>query len=82
MFHQDGSYDVVKELGNGHVTMEHRNPDGSEYTDDWHCELVGNEVIVFEAGRELSRHLRWLHPQLLANHQREYQERYAGKERT
>jgi len=70
---------VVKELGNGQAEMEHRNPDDTPYTDDWHHELLGDQAIIFEGGVEIGRYPRWLLPQLLANRQREYREKYNGK---
>lgn len=79
LYHQDGSYDVIKELGNGQAEMEHLNPDGTKFDDgDWHHEFVGDQCVIFEHGVEIGRYPRWVLPQLLANRQREYQEKYGG----
>ena len=78
LYHDDGSYDVVKELGNGEATMEHKNPDGTEYTDDWHHEQVGDQIIVFENGVEVSRHPKWHLPILLEARRLEYAKRFSG----
>ncbi len=80
IYHQDGSFDQIKELGNGEAEMVHRNPDGTVFDDnDWHHEHVGDQVVIFEGGKEIGRYPRWVLPQLLANRQKEYREKYNGK---
>ncbi len=79
IWHEDGSYDVVKELGNGEAEMEHKNPDDTPFDDTWHHEICGDQCIIFEGGKEIGRYPRWVLPQLLANRQQEYREKYGGR---
>jgi predicted phage terminase large subunit-like protein len=79
LFHGDGSYDVIEEQPDGEAEMVHRNPDGSEFDDTWHHELVGDECVIFEGGKEISRHPRWHLPILLEARRLAYREKYNGR---
>ena len=55
------------------------NPDGSEFDDSWHCQLIGDTVVVYDHGQEVSRHPRWMQPLLLQQHKANYEAKYAGR---
>src|SRR4029077_1496686 len=76
LYHDNGSYDQVS-VGEGvREELATYNPDGSPYTEDWSCVLVGDVVVVSENGKEISRHPRWMQPLLLAKHTDEYQKKW------
>jgi phage terminase large subunit-like protein len=79
LYHGDGSYlqDVASE--SGETVMEHFNPDGSVYTDTWRLERIGDHVVVFVDDQEIGGYPRHAEPMLRAQHQAEYEERYAGR---
>jgi hypothetical protein len=79
IYHEDGSYDVVKEIGNGEAAMEHKNPDDTPYVDDWRYQQVGDQIIIYENDVEVSRHPKWHLPILLESRRLAYREKYNGK---
>ena len=77
---QDGSYTQVTTGQDGEEQLATFDRDGSPFDDgDWHHEYIGDQVVIFEGGKETGRYPRWVLPQLLANRQREYQEKYGGR---
>jgi predicted phage terminase large subunit-like protein len=78
LYHDDGSYDVIKELADGQAEMVRHNPDGSEYVENWYHKQVGDEIIIYENDVEVARHPKWHLPILLEARRLEYQKRFSG----
>ena len=54
--------------------METFNPDGTPYNDEWHCSLVGDQVVVYEHGQEMSDIRAGCNRYLLQQHREEYEQ--------
>ena len=79
LYLENGAYVQSVAGETGENVMETFNPDGSEFDDSWHCSLIGDQVVVYDHGQEVSRHPRWMHAQLLHQHRIQYETKYAGR---
>jgi len=79
LYHSDGSYDQITAGENGEETLGTFNPDGTKFDEDWHCEIIGGEVVVYDNGVEVSRHPRAMWPILEAQRHERYLEKYGGR---
>ena len=78
LYLENGSYSQLA-IEDGKEVLATFNPDGTPYNDDWHCSLIGDQVVVYDHGQEVSRHPRWMHAQLLHQHRMQYEEKYSGR---
>jgi predicted phage terminase large subunit-like protein len=79
IYHENGDYDVIRELGTGEAAMEHRNPDDTSYVDDWRHQQIGDQIVVYENDVEVSRHPKWHLPIILEARRLAYREKYSGR---